>query len=518
MTSPRQLVVSVCIGGSLLAGCSPPADVVTGPADEPSDAVADERREPDDERQVAPPVLEPDPDPEPEPEPEHPWSDRRHVGQPYGQVPGLLMFRGNPTRTYYGAGLPDAPELAWRYPDGPMCSDSTAGGVTREWCGTGWTGQPALWERPDGVLEAVVGAYDGAFHFVDAATGEPTRTPLPTGDLVKGSVTIDPDGYELVYGGSRDGKLRVIALDRGEPEVLWELHAHPQGVWNDDWDGNPLVYDDLLLVGGEDSWLYVYELNRHRDVDGLVQVDPVQLFEMPGFTDELFADIGDRAVSFEASVALFEGVLFAANSGGRILGVDITRVRETGEAPIVFDWWAGDDVDATPMLDSDGMLYIGVQYERKTARASEIGQLLKLDPTRPDDPLVWNVHIPPRSADEDGGVWATPALYETDEGSWVYVTSHAGDLWVVDAGTGEVSAQLGIGFHEWSSPQVVDGKLLLGECQAGRLSAWSLDDPGRPERVWEVEIPTGGCVESTAAVWDGHLVVGSRDGYLYGFR
>jgi outer membrane protein assembly factor BamB len=236
---------------------------------------------------------------------------------------------------------------------------------------------------------------------------------------------------------------------------------------------------------------------------------------MPGFTDELFADIGDRAVSFEASVALFEGVLYAANSGGRILGVDISRLRDTGEAPVVFDWWAGDDVDATPMLDSEGMLYVGVEYERKTARASEVGQLLKLDPSRPDDPLVWNVHIPPRSPNEDGGVWATPALLETDDGRWVYVTSHAGDLWTVDADTGEVTSTIPIGFHEWSSPQVVDGTLLLGQCEAGRLSAWSLADPAEPVLDWEVTIPTGGCIESTPAVWDGRIYVGTRTGTFY---
>jgi hypothetical protein len=65
----------------------------------------------------------------------------------------------------------------------------------------GWTGQPAVWVRPDGVTELAVGTYDRKVHFLDAKTGQPTRTPFPTGDIIKGSVTIDPDGFPLLYTG-----------------------------------------------------------------------------------------------------------------------------------------------------------------------------------------------------------------------------------------------------------------------------------------------------------------------------
>ena len=38
------------------------------------------------------------------------------VGEPYGEVVGLTMFRGNPTRSWYGSGpLPDsAPAEQWK--------------------------------------------------------------------------------------------------------------------------------------------------------------------------------------------------------------------------------------------------------------------------------------------------------------------------------------------------------------------------------------------------------------------
>ena len=62
------------------------------------------------------------------------------------------------------------------------------------WCGTGWTGQPAVFER-DGRTWVAFGAYDRAVHFVDAATGQDILPPFPTGDIIKGSVTVDPDGF-----------------------------------------------------------------------------------------------------------------------------------------------------------------------------------------------------------------------------------------------------------------------------------------------------------------------------------
>src|SRR3970040_1045320 len=43
------------------------------------------------------------------------------VGQPWGTTVGVTMFRGNPTRTFYGAGpVPDTPTVAWRHPGAQM--------------------------------------------------------------------------------------------------------------------------------------------------------------------------------------------------------------------------------------------------------------------------------------------------------------------------------------------------------------------------------------------------------------
>jgi outer membrane protein assembly factor BamB len=429
------------------------------------------------------------------------------VGLPWGSTPGLTMFRGNPTRTYYGEGpLPTDPQIQWSYPSsGGMCGNSSVGGETKLWCGTGWTGQPVVRERPDGITEVIFGAYDKAVHFLDAGSGGETMPRFLTGDIIKGSVTLDPDGFPLLYHGSRDNKLRILALDRPQPTELWSLDAYAvQGIWNDDWDGNPVVIDDIMYEGGENGWFFAIKLNRAIGADGLVTVTPRVVFQTPGWTPELIAKVG-RNVSIESSVMVHGTTAYFANSGGRVAGFDISNV-ESGNAPLVFDYWVGDDTDATLVSDSAGNIYVAVEEERKNARSRELGQLIKLDPTK-EDPYVWGVPVPGGSG--DGGLWATPALGD----GVLYASTHPGQLLAVDTETGEVLWQEEIGWHSWSSPVIVGDELLVATC-TGQLRAYSLADPRRPVPKWTMQL-TDGCIESTPAVWKGRIYVGTRDGKFY---
>ncbi|MGH9261705.1 MAG: hypothetical protein ACRD08_17715, partial [Acidimicrobiales bacterium] len=241
-------------------------------------------------------------------------------------TPGLLTFRGSATRSYYGEGpVPTNPRVLWSYPgsSGGMCAESAVGSEVKVWCGSGWTGQPSIFERGERTW-VVFGAYDRKIHFVDYQTGEDIIPPFETGDIIKGSVTVDPDGLPLVYSGSRDNRLHVIAFDRPAPTELWALDAEAVSPtkWNNDWDGSPLVLDDYLYEGGENSQFHVVDLNRTTGGDGLVQVAPALVFNAPGWDDELTASLNTRQedVSIENSVAYHEGVIYFANSGGLVQG------------------------------------------------------------------------------------------------------------------------------------------------------------------------------------------------------
>jgi hypothetical protein len=397
-----------------------------------------------------------------------------------------------------------------------MCRESTNLGVTTVWCGMGWTGQPAVWEREDGTTELVFGAYDGAVHFVNAETGEDTRPRFVTGDLIKGSVTLDPDGFPLLYTGSRDNKLRIIALDRDEPAELWSLDAYAvDGIWNDDWDANPLIIDDMMYEGGENGWFFAYELNRGYDADGNVEVDPELRFSMRSWNQEQLDNLADVNVSVENSTVAYDDRVYFANSGGRIIGLNVSDIRN-GNAPVVFDYWAGGDIDATLVVDDEGFVYASIEYEPsqmgpiETARQDEVGQLVKLDPYAEGDPRVWGLDL---SAGEDSGLWATPALH----GDLLYTNTHQGSLIAVDTSNGEIVWQdATVGWHSWSSPSVVDDTLVVATC-AGDLRGYSLANPRAPERIWSVTLGES-CLEATPAIWNGTIYLGSRDGFLRAIR
>lgn len=439
------------------------------------------------------------------------WSDARLVGQPYGDtVEGLLTFRGNPTRTYYGRGpVPDTPTVKWRFPEVPMCSSSTDLGVTSTWCGNGWTGQPVIWERDDGITELIFGAYDRKLHFVDADSGTPTRSPILTGDIIKGTPTIDPDGFPIVYFGSRDNKVRAVALDRSDPVVIWEFDATGTGRWNDDWDASPLIMNDYMFEGSENSIYYIFRLNRSYDELGLVQLDPEVVFEMETWTDELLDDIGPDypAVSVENSTAMYEGRVYFANSGGRVIGLDITGI-ESGRVDVVFDYWVGDDVDATIFVDGEGYIYVAAEYERYLQRARDLGQLIKLDPYTDGDPYVWGMYSLTTSPAK-GGLWSTPALGD----GVIYAVTNKGYLIAVDQETGEELWVYTLGPGSWSSPAIVDNRLIVA-ANDGLLRSFTLADPTAPRLQWTFKVGEGQ-IESTPAVWKGMIYIGNRDGYLY---
>ncbi len=442
------------------------------------------------------------------------WVDPASAGAPWaelGAVEGLLTFRGNPTRTYYGRGpVPQDPSVAWTFDIG--CSNSSVGGQPKQWCGSGWTGQPAVFHPPgdDSGWWLAFGAYNRKVNFLDPDTGVEAYPPYATDDIIKGSITIDPDGYPLLYTGSRDNFYHVVALDRPAPEALWKLAANAvePTKWNNDWDGSGLIVDDYLFEGGENSRFFIVKLNRGYDEAGLVTVDPKIVFSVEGWDSDLTAAVGGN-VSIESSVAISGNVVYFTNSGGLVQGWDITSLRSDGVPEQVFRFWAGDDADASVVIDDEGMLYVATEYERGNTRSKELGQIMKLDPGNPDNPLVWS-----REANDglDSGVWATPAIHR----DILIVPTDDGRVLGLDRADGSERWVLGMPGPLWQSPVVVDDVLLQGDCEGGMHAFDVSDTTVEPPEIWTVQLE--GCIESTPAVWQGSIFFGTRSGTFYALR
>lgn len=445
-------------------------------------------------------------------EPYDGWVNPASVGRPYSdEVDGLLSFRGNPTRTFYGKGpVPTAPQVIWTFPaesSGGLCSQSSDEQGMRTWCGSGWTGQPNVWEK-DGKTWVAFGAYDRGVHFLDAETGTRLLPDFKVGDIIKGTVTVDPDGFPILYTGARDNYYRALALDEPAPTELWKLWAYDTKpvMWNDDWDGSGLILDDYLFEGGENGWIYAVKLNRAYDAAGKVTVEPKVVWKAPGWDAEQLTSITDKQVSIENSVAVSGNTLYFANSGGLVQGWDISGLKDGTMPTRTFRFWTGDDTDASIVIDADGMLYVGSEYERNNARSKEVGQIMKLDPTEPDDPLVWSIKDQGASK---AGVWGTSALWK----DVLYTDTNGGRLLGIDRTTGAIRWEKKLPGPTWQSPVVVDDVLIVGDC-SGVLHAYDVSDTTiDPPELWTVKL--SGCIESTPAVWNGRIFVGARGGRFY---
>lgn len=445
---------------------------------------------------------------EPDVEPE-PWYPSDTIGEPWGSaVHGVLTFRGSPNRTYQGSGpVPQNPRVQWSYPNQAMCSLSSDPEGEREWCGTGWTGQPAVWERGS-ELWVAFGAYDRAVHVLDGITGADRMAPFVTGDLIKGTLTVDPDGHPLIYVGSRDNRLRVLSFDQGALVELWALDAATvsPSLWNDDWDGSPVVIDDHMFVGGENSNFHIVRLHRGYDANGWATVSPELISVVPGWDADLRAAIGDDNVSIENSVTIVDNIVYFANSGGLVQGWDLAPVRSGGQPVRTFRFWTGDDTDATIVVDDEGYLYAASEFERGTNRSRSLGQVIKLDPRQPDQPVVWSVDA---NNGIDTGVWATLAVHR----DLVVVPTADGRVLGLDRATGETRWTLRLPGPLWSSPVIVDDVLVQGDC-GGRLHGFDVSQTATaPTELWST--PVGGCIESTPVVWKGRIWVGTRSGFFH---
>jgi hypothetical protein len=308
------------------------------------------------------------------------WWQADSVGQPFGELEGVTMFRGNPARTYFGEGpVPRRQEevaLLWTYSD--------IGGMDH-WKGIGWTGQPLVvrWQdslksrmnwndafRETGgpVYEVLVAALDGCVHFVDLETGKATRDPLRAAPLpIKGTITVDPRGYPLLYVGQglpfiddKNGKrigakcgYRIYSLINFELLLFINgFDFEPYRKWPA-FDSNGIVIPekDALLLGGENGIFYRVMLNTRLKEDGIHITPTILTYKQKK------SYLPKQGI--EGSVAVWRDNVYWADNEGKLTGLDLNSF-----SPIFKPVDLGDDTDATITIEeSDGVPYLYVGSE-----------------------------------------------------------------------------------------------------------------------------------------------------------
>jgi hypothetical protein len=282
-----------------------------------------------------------------------------------------------------------------------------------------------------------------------------------------------------------------------------------------------------MIVGSESSRFWVVKLNRSYDDAGLVQVAPEVVFSDQAWDQQALADnsaaVGhdDKHASVESSLTIVGNVAYFGTSAGLVLGYDLTGL-EDGETPErVLRFYTAGDNDPTIVADDAGMLYVANTNDRPNSPrvdtkvdqtttgpgVTQVGQLTKLDPSKPDDPILWTFTD---TTNQDSGIYGTPGVV----GNVIVASTNGGRLLGLDRETGALLWQHSLGGPAWGSPVIVDDVLLIGDCD-GDLHAYDVSDPRvTPPELWSVNL--NGCVEATPAVWKGRIYVGSRSpGFLY---
>jgi len=132
----------------------------------------------------------------------------------YTNVEGITTFRGNHYRNSaaYCSRLVSEKklELVWTKDIGSISYGNTY------WPGVGWTGQPLIvrWDedvrklmnidpalKQTNLVEVIYPTLDGNIYFLNLENGKPTRDPINIGYSTKGTATIDPRGYPILYTG-----------------------------------------------------------------------------------------------------------------------------------------------------------------------------------------------------------------------------------------------------------------------------------------------------------------------------
>lgn len=227
-------------------------------------------------------------------------------------TPRVATFRGDAARALQGSGtVPRAPVIRWSFQIGSRV-EALAGGGSRTWKGTGWSGQAALAGG-----RVYVPGLDGTCYCRDAGSGQ-AIWETAVDDSIKGSITLWDD--RLLFG-SRDNHLHCLALEDGTE--LWRLACGGKDV-----DSTPAVVGAMAWFGAEDKHLYC--INPGGDV--------LWRYATGGSVESSPAVVDGRAY-----VGSYDGYLHCvdAASGGKI--------------------WAfptGDDTDSSPVVVGD-TVYIG---------------------------------------------------------------------------------------------------------------------------------------------------------------
>ncbi len=499
------------------------------------------------------------------------------TGEEYTTLQGIITFRGNNYRNAPSWGTADITDETLSL----MLSKDTS--RIARWGGSGWTGQPLVVTWPaelrqnmtslydkfrtkDGFTEVILCSLDGRIYFMDLETGEKSRDFIDIGAPTKGTASIDPRGYPIIYVGQglqSDGDanncnnmyFRAFSLidgtklmECGAPTADSFAYRYWQA-----YDSSPLIdaESDTLIWPGENGILYTCKLNTNYNAEAgtiTMDSDPVKVkyrYTSP-MNEEREASKGGRWGMEDSAVAWRNYLMFTDNAG-------ILQCVDLNTMSLVYANDLTNDSDVTMIVQEDKVgqrvyLYAGCEYDDDVDNV-EPGQgkcyAYKIDAMTGE--ILWSVPFTVDSSDPnvDGGILASPILGQegtTLEGLVIYnVTklvkgdSNTSELVAIDTETGDIVWTYDMGVAGWScsSPVPVysttvndEGKTVayIVQCEIGGTIVLLRVDGSFENGCTEVDRlnvntelgeESGNNFEATPAVYGNTIVVGSRSDHIF---
>lgn len=458
----------------------------------------------------------------------------------YYTLEGISTFRGNNYRndpTYGSAKITDETlSHLWTMHNGSLDG----------WPGCGWTGQPQVvkWDpevkatmtnmyedarKDSNLVEVIYGTLDGYVYFFDLADGSWTRDPVYIGMNMKGSGSIDPRGYPLLYVGSGcviDGyKPRMYIVSLIDGSILWEGGQNDPlapRYWTG-FDSAPLVdaETDTLIWPGENGLLYTIKLNTSYDAAaGKISVAPNNIVAARYSANRI--NDSEYWVGMEDSICVVDHYMYIADNAGFFFCVDINTME------LIWAQDIKDDTNATPVFewgeDGNGYLYIAPSLHWTTYGSWGQISLYKLDAQTGE--IIWEKPYECGTIEDlSGGVQSTPVLGRPGtnmEGLIIFSISYtpsmsSGILVALDTETGEVVWENEMYSYAWSSPVAFYTDNGLGYILITTfLGDMYLLDGENGVRLDYYDLESH--VESSPVVYNNYVVIGTRSCEIVGLK
>lgn len=474
-------------------------------------------------------------------------TDKIDIYSNYTELEGVITFRGDNFRSSAAYGTANITEKKF---DSAMWSIET-GKLQKTygdgyWSGSGWTGQPIIirWDaetkaamniydnkkNKDGLTEVIYATMDGNIYFLDIDDGSYTRDPINLGFPIKGTGSLHPGGVPLYFVGAGDSMgedcARTFVVDLISGKIVYEYGMDDEVSPRKDndsftaFDSSPLidVETDTLIQPGENGVLYTTKLNTKYDGKSL-SIAPSDIVKWTYTTTRS----GEETywLGMESSAVIWHGYMYICDNCGDLICIDLNTMQPVWVQDIL------DDSNATPVLEEDektGTAYIYVSTSLHwTQDSSAKGNIPLYKINAATGEIIWQRDYECQTVSGvSGGVQATALVGKESLSNYVYFAvartggKDKGKIVCIDKGSGAEVWSCEMKNYTWSSPVAVydasgTGYVILCDSDGNMF----LMDGATGEMYDKINLG-GSNIESSPAVFENTIVVGTRGQKIYG--